>query len=46
MNADPRRPEKVQRYVPKTNNGTGTEVLTPDNMNMLGKYSKISLTYM
>lgn len=38
MNADPRRPEKVQRYVPKTNNGTGTEDLTPDYMNILGKY--------
>lgn len=37
MNADPRRPEKVQRYVPKANNGTGTEDLTPDYMNILGK---------
>ncbi|KAJ8976301.1 hypothetical protein NQ317_010255 [Molorchus minor] len=35
MNADPRRPEKVQRYVPKANNGSGQEDLTPDYMNIL-----------
>ncbi|KAJ8940747.1 hypothetical protein NQ314_010609, partial [Rhamnusium bicolor] len=38
MNADPRRPEKVQRYVPKTNNGGGQEDLTPDYMNILGQH--------
>ncbi|KAJ8963333.1 hypothetical protein NQ318_018804 [Aromia moschata] len=38
MNADPRRPEKVQRYVPKTSNGTGQEDLTPDYMNILGQH--------
>ncbi|XP_018572143.1 protein bunched, class 2/F/G isoform-like [Anoplophora glabripennis] len=38
MNADPRRPEKVQRYVPKTNNGNGQEDLTPDYMNILGQH--------
>ncbi|XP_050499073.1 PAT complex subunit Asterix isoform X2 [Diabrotica virgifera virgifera] len=36
MNADPRRPEKVSRYVPKATNGTGQEDLTPDYMNILG----------
>ncbi|CAH1994630.1 unnamed protein product [Acanthoscelides obtectus] len=36
MNADPRRPDKVQRYVPKTGSGNGQEDLTPDYMNILG----------
>ncbi|VEN56389.1 unnamed protein product [Callosobruchus maculatus] len=36
MNADPRRPDKVQRYVPKTSSGSGQEDLTPDYMNILG----------
>ncbi|CAG9830136.1 unnamed protein product [Diabrotica balteata] len=38
MNADPRRPEKIQRYVPKATNGTGQEDLTPDYMNILGHH--------
>ncbi|CAH1994629.1 unnamed protein product [Acanthoscelides obtectus] len=37
MNADPRRPDKVQRYVPKTGSGNGQEDLTPDYMNILGQ---------
>ncbi|CAG9820964.1 unnamed protein product [Phaedon cochleariae] len=38
MNADPRRPEKVQRYTAKANNGNGQEDLTPDYMNILGQH--------
>ncbi|XP_057651530.1 TSC22 domain family protein 2 isoform X1 [Diorhabda carinulata] len=38
MNADPRRPEKIQRFVPKVNNGSGQEDLTPDYMNILGQH--------
>ncbi|KAG5875626.1 hypothetical protein JTB14_023140 [Gonioctena quinquepunctata] len=37
MNADPRRPEKVQRFAPKTN-GNGQEELGPDYINTLGQY--------
>ncbi|XP_066151753.1 TSC22 domain family protein 2-like [Euwallacea fornicatus] len=36
MNADPRRPDKVQRYVPTKNHANG-EDLTPDYMNILGQ---------
>lgn len=39
-NVDPRRPDKVQRYkAPTSNNGQG-EDLTPDYMNILGRYYK------
>lgn len=34
MNADPRRPDKIQRYVPK--NSANGEDLTPDYMNIMG----------
>lgn len=38
-NVDPRRPDKVQRYVPKTNNtNNGQEDLTTDYMNILGQH--------
>ncbi|CAG9862207.1 unnamed protein product [Phyllotreta striolata] len=37
MNVDPRRPEKIQKYVPKSGNGAGNEDLTPDYMNILGQ---------
>ncbi|XP_060525293.1 TSC22 domain family protein 1-like [Cylas formicarius] len=35
MNADPRRPDKVQRYVAKNN--SNAEDLTPDYMNIMGQ---------
>lgn len=39
-NADPRRPERVQRYKPPTANGSGPgEDLTPDYMNILGTFN-------
>lgn len=42
---DPRRKEKVNRYKPPQNqgqNGSGNEDLTPDYMNILGNYFKLS----
>lgn len=38
MNADPRRPDKIQRYAPNKNNANGDD-LTPDYMNIMGKCS-------
>ncbi|KAH1006325.1 hypothetical protein HUJ05_007072 [Dendroctonus ponderosae] len=36
MNADPRRPDKIQRYAPNKNNANGDD-LTPDYMNIMGQ---------
>lgn len=42
MNADPRRADKIQRYVPTKSNANG-EDLTPDYMNIMGEFVLFSL---